>query len=86
MKMTEEASKNARIKELSEEIRNCQEELYDITMSESERAYNSYEVAAENAKELWRSYLNTLYGDHGMIIHDEVIKRKRFCLRSSPPL
>ena len=68
MKMTEEASKNARIEELSEEIRKCQEELYDITMSESVRAYNSYEVAAENAKELWRSYLNTLYKEKGAVL------------------
>tara|TARA_R110002124_G_scaffold206208_1_gene372651 strand:- start:1564 stop:1812 length:249 start_codon:yes stop_codon:yes gene_type:complete len=60
--------KTKRVEELSDEIRKRQEELHDITMSESERAYNSYEVAVVNARELWRSYLNTLYTEKGAVL------------------
>tara|TARA_R110002126_G_scaffold208563_1_gene355389 strand:+ start:100 stop:363 length:264 start_codon:yes stop_codon:yes gene_type:complete len=60
--------KTKRVEELSDEIRKRQEELHDITMSESDRAYNSYEVAAENARELWRSYLNTLCNEKGAVL------------------
>ena len=60
--------KTKRVEELSEEIRKRQEELHDITMSESDRAYNSYEVAAENVRELWRSYLNTLCNEKGAVL------------------
>ena len=60
--------KTKRVEELSDEIRKRQEELHDITMSESDRAYNSYEVAAENVRELWRSYLNTLCNEKGAVL------------------
>jgi ABC-type sulfate transport system substrate-binding protein len=60
--------KTKRVEELSEEIRKRQEELHDLTMSESDRAYNSYEVAAENARELWQSYLNILYKEKGAVL------------------
>jgi|TARA_R110000803_G_scaffold3412_2_gene11575 hypothetical protein len=66
--MTTDEDKTKRVEELSEEIRKRQEELHDITMSESDRAYNSYEVAAENVRELWRSYLNTLCNEKGAVL------------------
>lgn len=66
--MTTDEDKTKRVEELSEEIRKRQEELHDITMSESDRAYNSYEVAAENARELWRSYLNALCNEKGAVL------------------
>ena len=66
--MTTDEDRTKRVEELSEEIRKRQEELHDITMSESDRAYNSYEVAAENVRELWRSYLNTLCNEKGAVL------------------
>jgi len=66
--MTTDEDRTKRVEELSEEIRKRQEELHDITMSESDRAYNSYEVAAENVRELWRSYLNTLCNEKSAVL------------------
>ena len=66
----EEANKNERIKKLSEEIKQRQEELHNITMSDAEKAYVNYEAAVENCQELFRKYedafRDAIYRETGM--------------------
>ena len=82
---TNDEDKTKRVEELSEEIRKRQEELHDITMSESDRAYNSYEVAAENARELWRSYLNALCNEKGAVLEFRSGRLRRGSKSRNPP-
>ena len=56
-----------RISELQKEIKDRMDELKELTMSDSEKAYSSYLASVENCQDLWMKYVETLKKEGGKI-------------------
>jgi hypothetical protein len=49
-----------RVSELEREIKERMNELKELTLSDSDRAYASYLAAVDNCQDLWVKYIETL--------------------------
>jgi len=56
-----------RISELEKEIKDRMDELKELTMSDSDKAYSSYLASLNNCQELWMKYIEALKKEGGEI-------------------